>query len=298
MSTRGTATAPVWTEQMSPRASRWPVWRQRLNTLFSYLLSLAWLVVAFLPIFFMALTAFKTIKEFLISPWELPAQWNFANFSSVWQSNFPVYLTNSLIVTVVSVLLIVAFSSLAAYAFARMDFPGHRPLFLLILAGMMIPIHITLIPVYIMTQWMGTYDTIFALIGPYVGFALPISVFILTEFFSQIPKELEDAARIDGCTPFQTFYRITLPLAAPALATVAIYNLISTWNEFIFASVLLQSPDAFTLPLGLRQLFGQFGIDTPAVMAGVVMGSLPTILLFVLFQEKVVTGLTAGALKS
>ncbi len=188
MSTRGTATAAV---RIRARVSRWPVWRQRLSTVFSYLLSLVWLVVAFLPIAFMALTAFKTIREFLIGPWGLPARWSMANFSSVWQSNFPVYLTNSLIVTGISVLLIVAFSSLAAYAFARMNFPGHRPLFLLILAGMMIPIHITLIPIYIMTQWMGTYDSIFALIGPYVGFALPISVFILTEFFSQIPKELE-----------------------------------------------------------------------------------------------------------
>ncbi|HEY8532245.1 MAG TPA: carbohydrate ABC transporter permease [Limnochorda sp.] len=295
MSTRGTATVAVPT---SPRVSRWPVFRQRLNTAFSYLLSLAWLVVAMLPILFMVLTAFKTIREFLISPWGLPARWSTANFSSVWKSNFPVYLTNSLIVTGISVLLIVALSSLAAYAFARMHFPGRRPLFLLILAGMMIPIHITLIPVYIMTQWMGTYDRIWALIGPYVGFALPISVFILTEFFAQVPKELEDAARIDGCTPFQIFYRITLPLAAPALATVAIYNMIGTWNEFIFASVLLQSPRSFTLPLGLRQLFGQFGIDTPAVMAGVVMGSLPTVLLFILFQEKVVKGLTAGALRS
>ena len=297
MSTRGMATATVQVGP-TPRVSRWPIWRQRLSTLMSYVLALVWFVVAFTPIFFMVLTAFKTIREFLISPWALPSQWRLTNFASVWASRFPTYLTNSLIVTGVSVLLIVALSSLAAYAFARMAFPGKRPFFLLILAGMMIPIHITLIPVYILTQWMGVYDSILALIGPYVGFALPISVFILTEFFSQIPKELEDAARIDGCTPFQTFYRITLPLATPALATVAIYNLIGAWNEFIFASVLLQSPDAFTLPLGLRQLFGQYGIDTPAVMAAVTLGSLPTILLFILFQEKVVSGLTAGALRS
>ncbi|BAS27962.1 ABC transporter permease [Limnochorda pilosa] len=274
------------------------MWKRRLNEAGAYLLALVWLAVAAFPIFFMGLTAFKTMREFLVSPWELPSRLNLSNFGSVWASDFPRYLTNSVFVSVVSVLLIVALSSLAAYAFARMTFPGRRPLFLWILAGMMIPIHITLIPIYIMTQRMGTYDTLVALIGPYVGFGLPISVFILTEFFSQIPKELEDASRIDGCTYFQTFYRITLPLAGPALATVAIYNLIGAWNEFIFASVLLQSPEAFTLPLGLRQLFGQFGIDTPAVMATVLLGSLPTILFFVVFQERVVSGLTAGALRS
>lgn len=285
-------------QESSLRLHRASVWRRRLAGAGAYLVALVWLLVAGVPIFFMGLTAFKSLRDFLVSPWELPSRLNLTNFRSVWASNFPTYLSNSVIIAVVSVLLILAISSLAAYAFARMTFPGRRPLFLGILAGMMIPIHITLIPIYIMAQWMGTYDSLLALVGPYVGFALPISIFILTEFFAQIPRELDDAARIDGCNHFQTFFRITLPLAAPALATVAIYNLIGAWNEFIFASVLLQSNDVYTLPLGLRQLFGQFGIDTPAVMTSVLLGSLPTILFFILFQERVVRGLAAGALKA
>src|SRR5690606_26446071 len=159
--------------------------------------------------------------------------------------------------------------------FARIGFRAKNLLFLIVLAGMMIPVHITLIPVYVMTQRMGIYDSLTALFGPYIGFSLPISIIILTEFFAQTPKELEDAARIDGCSHFQTFLRIMMPISKPALATVSIYNFIYVWNEFVFALVLISSPGKMTLPLGLREFYVHMTVDIPGLVAAMFLAHLP-----------------------
>jgi raffinose/stachyose/melibiose transport system permease protein len=173
----------------------------------------------------------------------------------------------------------------------------NRPVFLLFLAGSMIPVHVTLIPLYVLSKGLGIYDTLWALLGPYIAFQLPISVFILTEFFRGVPREVEEAARIDGAGTFGIWWRIIMPLAAPAISTVAIYAFIFVWNEFIFALVLLSSPANMTIPLGLMQFFGEYRVNVPGLMAVLTLASLPVILLYLAAQNRVVAGLTAGAVK-
>jgi raffinose/stachyose/melibiose transport system permease protein len=261
-------------------------------------LGLFWLAVTTVPFLFMVMTTFKTQQEsFASSVWALPEALNFVNYADVLSGPFLAYLKNSVMVVAISVVLIVVISAMAAYAFARIRFRFNEALFGLIVAGMIVPIHITLVPIYLMTRQMGLYDSPFALIGPYVATSLPISVFILTEFMRQIPKELEEAARLDGCGPFTIFFRIFFPLSGPGLSTVAIYNAIMLWNEFIFAYVLTSSTSTRTLPLAIWDYQGQYTANIPAILAVVTLTSLPLVVAYAFGQEKIVKGMMAGSVK-
>jgi raffinose/stachyose/melibiose transport system permease protein len=167
----------------------------------------------------------------------------------------------------------------------------------LIVAGLVIPLHVTLIPVYLLTKQIGLYDSLWALLGPYVAFNLPLSIFILTEFMRVIPRELEDAARIDGCGPMATFWRVILPLSTPGLATLAIYNAVVLWNEFVFAFVLITSPQNRPLPLAIWEYQGEYAMNVPAIMGVLTLSALPLIAIYILGQERVIKGMMAGALK-
>lgn len=262
-----------------------------------YVAAVAVLLVAFIPYVFMLATAFKPPTEFITNLWGLPHQWVLSNFVDTLNGGFVRYFVNSLIVSLIAVSLTVVLAALASYPLARMRFRLARPLLLLFLAGSMIPVHVTLIPLYMLSKSLGIYDTLGALLGPYIGFNLPISIFILTEFFRGIPPEVEEAARIDGASTRDVFWRIIMPLSAPALSTVAIYAFIFVWNEFIFALVLLSSPANMTIPLGLMQFFGEFRVNVPGIMSALALASLPMVLLYLVAQGKVVSGLTAGAVK-
>ncbi len=261
-------------------------------------LGLFWLAVTTVPFLFMVMTTFKTQQEsYASSVWSLPEALNFVNYRAVLSGPFLVYLKNSVMVVTISVVLIILISAMAAFAFARMRFRFNEALFGLVVAGMIVPIHITLVPIYLMTRDMGLYDSPFALVGPYVATSLPISIFILTEFMRQIPKELEEAARLDGCGPFAIFFKVFLPLSGPGLSTVAIYNAIMLWNEFIFAYVLTSSTSTRTLPLAIWDYQGQYSSNIPAILAVVTLTSLPLIVAYAFGQEKIVKGMMAGSLK-
>jgi raffinose/stachyose/melibiose transport system permease protein len=260
-----------------------------------------WLIVAGMPFYFMALTGFKGRFELMSrgsSVFAFPVKPTLENFDSVLTSGtFFNYLFNSVLIVSVSVALILLLSAMASYVFARIEFRLNRPLFTLIVAGLVIPLHVTLIPVYLLTRQIGLYDSLWALLGPYVAFNLPLSVFVLTEFMRQIPKELEDAARIDGCGPMNSFYRIVLPLSRPGLATLAIYNSVILWNEFVFAFVLITSPRNRPLPLAIWEYQGQYSMNVPAIMAVLTLSALPLILIYIIGQDRIVKGMMAGALK-
>ena len=262
------------------------------------LLGLFWLLVTTLPFLFVVMTSMKSQEETYAKPvWSLPEHFNLGNYLAVLKGSFWTYLQNSVFVLVVSIILILMIGSMAAYALARIQFRWNKPLFGLIVASMIVPIHITLVPIYLMTRNMGLYDTQFALIGPYVATSLPVSIFILTEFMRQIPRELEEAAKLDGCGPFGIFWKIFLPLSGPGLSTVAIYNGIGMWNEFIFAYVLTSTPEHRTLPLAVWDFQGQYASDIPAMLAVVTLTSLPLIVAYAFGQERIVKGMMAGALK-
>ncbi|MGY2893822.1 carbohydrate ABC transporter permease [Deinococcus sp. UYEF24] len=270
----------------------------RTGPVFTAVMAILWLLVTTLPFVFLVFTTFKSQSDIYSTPvWALPKSFDLSNYVLVLQGSFFTYLKNSAFVVIVSIALTVTLSSMAAFAFARLKFRFSGVLFGLIVAGLIVPVHVTLIPIYLLTRSLGLYDTVFALIGPYVAFALPISIFILTEFMRQIPREMEESAQIDGCGPVRMFTSIFLPLSVPGLATVAIYNGISMWNEFIFAYVLTSSPAHRTLPLAIWDFQSEHSSNMPAILAVVTLTALPLIVAYAFGQERIIKGMMAGSIK-
>lgn len=265
---------------------------------FAFILAIFYLVISFLPFVFMVLNSFKEKFEMLTKGvFQLPDTFYWSNYAEVLKGGFVNYFKNSVIVLVVSLLLLLFISACASYPLARFKFKLAQPIYALIVACMSIPVHITLIPVFKMSKNTGLYDSIWALIGPYIAFAVPVSVFILTSFMQEIPREIEESAEIDGCGKIQMFFSMILPLSKPGLATLAIYNGVNMWNEFSFANTLTQSAANRTLPLAIWEFQGQYSMNTPMIMAVLTLTLLPMIIMFIIFQDKLVKGMTAGAVK-
>ena len=262
----------------------------------AFILAIFWLVVSFMPFVFMVLNSFKEKFEMLTKGvFQLPDSLNWNNYTEVLKGGFGTYFKNSVIVLGISLILLLFIAACASYPLARFKFKLANPIYALIVACMSIPVHITLIPVFKMAKSTGLYDSIWALIGPYIAFAVPISVFILTSFMKEIPREIEESAEIDGCGKIQMFFSMILPLAKPGLATLAIYNGVNMWNEFSFAYTLTQSSANRTLPLAIWEFQGQYSMNTPMIMAVLTLTLLPMIIMFIIFQDKLVKGMTAGA---
>ena len=263
------------------------------------ILALLWLLVAFVPFLFMVLTGFKQkLETIMYGAFHLPETLYLQNYIDVITDvNFWIYFRNSVIVLVVSLVILLFISACAAYPLSRFRFRLRGPVYLLIVAAMSVPIHVTMIPIFQMTINMGLYDTIWALVPTSVAFASPISVFILTGFMEGIPRELEEASDVDGCGLYRRFFKIILPLSTPGLSTLAIYNGVNIWNEFIFAFTLTQSNGNRTLPLALWNYQGQYASNTAMIMACLTLSVMPMIILFIIMQDKLVKGMMAGAVK-
>ncbi|MDR3160428.1 MAG: carbohydrate ABC transporter permease [Spirochaetaceae bacterium] len=264
----------------------------------AYCFAILWLLITGLPFYYLIITSFKSLGDFLSGGlFKLPAAWEASNYLKVFQGGFLRYLFNSLAVVLISLTVLLFLAALAAYPLSRMRFRLNKPIYSLIVATMSVPIYITLIPLFVMAIRTGLYDTVWALVGPNIAFNLPMSVFILVSFMQSIPRELEEAAEIDGCGKMITFFRIIFPLSKSGLATLGIYNGVVIWNEFIFAMVLTQSQSVRTLPLAVWQFQGQYSSNIPVIMAVLTLSSLPIILLYIFGQDKLVKGMMAGAVK-
>ncbi len=270
----------------------------KITIFLKYIFCLVWLVIAGYPFIFVFNTSLKERREFFTtSVWSSPESWQFQNYIEAVKAGFLRYFLNTGFVTFSAVILIVIIAAMASYVITRIEFKYSNLVFLIFVAGMMIPIHSTLIPVYRVTRTIGLYNTLTGLIGPYVAFGLPISVFILTGFMRDIPPQMEEAAIIDGASKFQIFTKIIFPLSRPAIFTVAIYNLVIFWNEFVYALILISSPGKWNITLGLWNFQGRYGTNIPMVMTGVIISAVPVIILYLFFQDQVIRGMTAGALK-
>ena len=264
----------------------------------AFILAIGAAIVSFMPFVFMVLNSFKEKFEMLTKGvFQLPDKLNWSNYTEVLTGGFGNYFKNSVIVLAISLILLLFISACASYPLARFKFKMAQPIYAIIVACMSIPVHITLIPVFKMSKSTGLYDTIWSLIGPYIAFAVPISVFILTSFMKEIPREIEESAEIDGCGKIQMFFSMILPLSKPGMATLAIYNGVNMWNEFSFANTLTQSAQNRTLPLAIWEFQGQYSMNTPMIMAVLTLTLLPIVIMFIVFQDKLVKRMTAGALK-
>ena len=233
---------------------------------FQYFLCLVITVITVYPFLFIVMTSFKTQKEYFGSAWGIPSSFCLDNFRLVLTGDFLRYFLNSIIVCVSAVFLVVVCSTMVSFAISKLRFKGAGLLFAVIMVGMMIPVHTTLIPIYVISKDLDIYNHLIALIGPYVSFSIPISTVIITQFFRDIPHEIEEAAIIDGCGPFSLYGRVIMPLAKPAVSTVVIYDILHTWNEFIYAMTLVDSKERMTLPVGLKNFYGEAAVNIPAIM--------------------------------
>lgn len=263
------------------------------------ILAIFWLLIAFTPFVFMVLTGFKQKLEVIMgTAFQLPETFFTENYVSIiTDPSFWNYFKNSVIVLVVSLVILLMFTSFAAYPLSRFKFKLRNFIFLIVVASMSIPIHVTMIPVFQMAIKTGLYDTVWVLVPTSVAFALPMSVFIMTGFMQGIPVDLEEAAEIDGCGRYGRFFKVILPLSTPGLSTLAIYNGVNIWNEFIFAFTLTQSEQNRTLPLALWNYQGQYSSNTAMIMACLTLSTIPMIIMFVILQDKLIKGMMAGAVK-
>lgn len=262
------------------------------------LLVTGWSVISFTPFLFMVMATLKKQFELLMGGvFKLPEQFYLENYKQVFAGSIGNYFKNSVIVLVISLSVLLLISAWAAYPLSRFQFKLNKPVYSGIVACMSVPIHVTLLPIFLMAVRTRLYDSIWALIGPYIAFNLPISVFILVTFMQGIPKELEEAAEIDGCNKYQIFWQIMLPLIKPGLATLAIYNSVNMWNEFSFAMTLTQRAANRTLPLAIWEYQGQYAMNVPMIMTVLVVSVLPMIIAFIFGQDKLIKGMMAGAVK-
>ncbi|WAM36029.1 carbohydrate ABC transporter permease [Caldicellulosiruptor acetigenus] len=250
------------------------------------------------PIVWLIYSSLKTEKEFVLNIAALPAHPTFENYiNAIKTAKMHIYFFNSLFTTVVSVILIVLFSFVVGYFFARYRFTGRNLLYTMFLAGMLIPIHALLVPMFVEFKVLGLLDKRITLILPYVGLGLPMAIFLMENFIKDIPHEIEEAAYIDGATLTTTLFRIILPICKPIISTVVILSSLSSWNEFSFALVLIKSDALKTLPVGLTNFTSQYTVKYTQLMAAITIAILPVIMVYLIFNKKVIQGLVAGAVK-
>lgn len=256
------------------------------------------------PFIWLTSTSFKGINEdiFAYPPAIIPQDFTFANYIDVWHRvNFVGYFMNSMIVAALTVLLNLVLSSLAAYPLARMSFCGKKVVFFAILATIMIPFQAIMLPVYIITLKLHLMDSVNNLMG-YIGLVMPFAVsafgiFLMRQTFLKVPKEVEEAAIVDGCNVFQMFARVVIPMVKPTLAVLAVFTFIGSWGEFLWPSIMLTKDSMYTLPVGINNLQGMFSANWRFIAAGSIIATIPIIIFFLAMQRYFISGENDGAVK-
>lgn len=256
-------------------------------------------VTCIFPLLWMLSSSLKTQQTIFSNMSLIPKSPSWYNYVIAWtKGNFGMYFLNSLFYTVTVVTGIIIISSLAAYAFSRLEFPGKNIFFFILIATMMIPIPGGLIALYVLLLKLRLVNTRLGYILPQINAGLALGVFLLKTFFDKIPKELEDAARIDGCNKFQVYLHVALPLAKPALAVLVIFNVLTVWNEYVLALLILNDQKLMPLQRGLMVFQGQHITEYPVLMAGITITVIPVVIVYLIMQRHIISGIAAGALKN
>jgi raffinose/stachyose/melibiose transport system permease protein len=259
---------------------------------------LLWAFANLFPIAVMLVSGFKSTAEIFTNPFGLPARWSLENYVTAWnKASFAVYFRNSVLVSAVSIALLVFVASMGAYVLARYEFPGKRLVYLYILAGLVLPARLAIIPIFLLMRRIGLLDSLLGLCIVNTASGLSFSMFLLSNFFRTIPIDLEDSARIDGAGAFRIYWQVNMPLLRPALATVAIFNFINVWNDFFFPLIFISTKARKTIPLGIQSFFGEFAVQWDLLFAGLNIAIVPVIGLFLVLSKQFISGLTEGAIK-
>jgi raffinose/stachyose/melibiose transport system permease protein len=254
--------------------------------------------LSLLPVVMSWLMALRPKSEASANPFSWPSRLEWSNFSRAWEvGRFGDYFINSIMVTIPTVIAVVVLSALAGYGISRFKFRGRNVMFYTLLLGLTIPFQSVMIPLFYQLNNMGLLGTYWAMILPATAFGLPFGVFLMQAFFEDLPNELADAARVDGCSEWRIFKDVMLPLAKPAISSLIVFQFMATWNNFIMPLLFLQEESIRTVPLGLLYFQGKYTRDLTLLSAGVAIATIPIVIIYVLFQRQFVKGLTAGAVK-
>ncbi|QUI25810.1 carbohydrate ABC transporter permease [Vallitalea pronyensis] len=256
------------------------------------------LVVCMFPLLWLILNSFKTQEDLFTNTWGLPKSWTLNNYvNAVIEGNIGNYFINSLLISVVSVSITIFLSTMTSYGITRLKWKLSGIVLSLFLMGMMIPTYGSIIPLYSifnMTHILGKY---IAVIIPNVTFAIPMSIFIMTGFFSTLPRELEEAAIIDGCSLLKAFWKVIMPLVKPGIITIAVISFINAWNDLLFPQIFLSDQNKMTLPVGLMAFKGMYATDYVGMIAAIVITVIPVIVIYSLLHQRIIGGLVSGAVK-
>ncbi|MEV0718474.1 carbohydrate ABC transporter permease [Asanoa sp. NPDC050611] len=251
------------------------------------------------PLVLLLVTSVRPLADFVANgPLTWPHEFTWGNFADAWDiGNFATTYRNSAILLALKVPVGVLLSAMLAFALSKLRIRFRRTIMFAVFLGLTIPIYITIVPVFIMLRSMGITDNLLGLVGPYLAFGIPFEVLVLQSFFRQLPDELIEAAKIDGAGEWRVFLTLVLPLSLPALVTVAILDAVATWNEFLFALIVLNSDASKTIPVGLLNFQGQFANNNTGLAAGILIAVVPILIAYVILQRWIVSGLTTGATK-
>lgn len=265
---------------------------------FVKLLLIGYALLTLYPLYWLFTSAFKSNQDFFTNPYGLPKAWMTENLFRAWElGNMGRAMLNSTVVTITAVVLTILLSVLAAYVLSRFEFRFKKIVVVLFTTGLLIPIHSTLVPLFIMMKNIGLLDTYGALILPYTAFELPIAIFLAMAYMSSIPREIEEAAMIDGSGWWGIFGRMILPLCTPIIATISILAFLRFWNDFSFALVFINTQALKTLPLSLSLFSDGFGTDYSLTMGAMAIAVVPTIVAYLILQEQIMKGMVAGSIK-
>lgn len=258
-----------------------------------------WAALQIFPLYWLVSFSLKDNTEiFQGNMIGLPKVWRFENYSTAFMGgNVGQYLLNSIIVTGISIAIVVSAALMASYALVRMRWKWRKSTQLIFIMGITVPIHAALLPIFLMLRSANLINTYWSLIIPYAAFAIPMAIMICSGFIGGIPKEMEEAACIDGCNIYTTFFRIIVPLMRPAVATIAIFTFLQTWNELMFAVVFISDPKYRTLTVGIQSLVGQYTTDWGPIGAGLVVATFPIIIIYIVLSRQVQDSLIAGSVK-
>ena len=269
-----------------------------------YVILSIWAVIVIFPKLWAVMTSFKTDQEIFFSPWALPATPVLDNFAHAWTTaRIGEYFINTLIIVIPALFLTLLLSAMAAYVLARFEFRGRGFITNLFLVGMIFPLFLALVPLYFVTQKLGLFDTYHGLILVYVAFSLSFTTFFLINFFKTLPRELGEAALIDGANQYDIFFRVYLPLAKPGLITMGIFNFLGQWNQYILPNTLMITNETgnthYVLSQGLYYLQAKqfYGSDWSGLFAAVTIVMIPTLVVYLIFNDRIEKGMTAGAVK-
>ena len=261
-----------------------------------FFLLIYFLIIAY-PIFWLIMNSLKTYKEIYKNIWAMPQVPQWMNYVNAWNRGVSRYFLNSVLVTGATIVLTIFSAALGSYSLARFRFRGNQLVFMLCMGGMMLSPQVTLIPLYQIIRFLRIKNTYLAMIIPYSAYRIPMMIMLIRSFFLTIPKEMEESACLDGCSDFQIFVRIFLPMSKPILLTCCILIAYYAWNEFLFAMIFVDSESLKTIPTGLMNLRDALQTDWGTLLAGMTISALPLIILFFCMQKHFIRGMTAGAVK-